>query len=92
MLLGLGLLVALSLLWAAGNWLSRTGASAAILAWSAVALLALAGLGFDALWRWSTANLKLRRTNVPAAVRWAVAWLGIITLAALATSQSSICT
>ena len=87
MLLGLGLLAALSLLWAAGDWLSRTGASGAILAWGAVALLALAGLGFDALWRWSAANLKLRRTNLPAAVRWAVAWLGIITLAALAAAS-----
>ena len=87
MLLGLGLLVALSLLWAAGSWLSRTGASDAILAWGAVALLALAGLGFDALWRWSAANLKLRRTSLPAAVRWAVAWLGIITLAALAAAS-----
>jgi 4-amino-4-deoxy-L-arabinose transferase-like glycosyltransferase len=87
MLLGLGLLVALSLLWAAGDWLSRTGASAAILAWGAVALLALAGLGFDALWRWSAANLKLRRTSLPAAVRWAVAWLGIMMLAALATAS-----
>ena len=91
-LLGLGLLVALSLLWAAGNWLSRTGASDAILAWGAVALLALAGLGFDALWRWSSANLKLRRTSLPAAVRWAVAWLGIITLAALAAARLSTCT
>ena len=61
MLLGLGLLVALSLLWAAGNWLSHTGVSDAILAWGAVALLALAGLGFDVLWRWASANLKLRR-------------------------------
>ena len=87
MLLGLGLLVALSLLWAARNWLSRTGASDAVLAWGAVALLALAGLGFDALWRWSAANLKLRRTSLPAAVRWAVAWLGIITLAALAVAS-----
>jgi 4-amino-4-deoxy-L-arabinose transferase-like glycosyltransferase len=87
MLLGLGLLVALCLLWAAGDWLSRTGASAAILAWGAVALLALAGLGFDALWRWSAANLKLRRTSLPAAVRWAAAWLGIFTLAALAAAS-----
>ena len=87
MLLGLGLLVAFSLLWAAGNWLSHAGASDAILAWGAVALLALAGLGFDALWRWSAANLKLRQTSLPAAVRWAVAWLGIITLAALAAAS-----
>ena len=86
-MLGLGLLVALSLLWAAGNWLSHAGASDAILAWGAVALLALAGLGFDALWRWSAANLKLRQTSLPAAVRWAVAWLGIITLAALSAAS-----
>ena len=86
-MLGLGLLVALSLLWAAGDWLSRTGASDAILAWGAASLLVLAGLGFDALWRWSAANLKLRRTSVPAAVRWAVAWLGIFTLAALAVAS-----
>ena len=86
-MLGLGLLVALSLLWAAGDWLSRTGASVAILAWGAVALLALAGLGFDALWRWSAANLKLRQTSLPAAVRWAVAWLGIFALAALSVAS-----
>ena len=51
---------------------------------AAAALLALAGLGLDALWRWSAANLKLRRMSLPAVVRWAVAWLGIGTLAAAA--------
>ena len=82
--LGLGLLAALALLWAAGDWLGRTGASAAMLAWGAAALLALAGLGLDALWRWAAANLKLRRMSLPAAARWAVAWLGIIALALVA--------
>ena len=81
---GLGLVVALALLWAAGDWLSRNGAAAAMLAWGAVGLLALAGLGLDALWRWAAANLKLRRMNLPAAVRWAVAWLGLIALALVA--------
>ena len=82
--LGLGLLVVLALFWAAGDWLGRTGVSAAMLAWGAVALFTLAGLGLDALWRWAAANLKLRRMNLPAAVRWAVAWLGLIALAAVA--------
>ena len=83
-LAGLGLVVALALLWAAGDWLSRTGAAAAMLAWGAAALLALAGLGLDALWHWAASNLKMRRMNLPAAVRWAAAWLGLIALAVVA--------
>jgi 4-amino-4-deoxy-L-arabinose transferase-like glycosyltransferase len=84
LVLGLGVLAVLALLWAAGGWLGSTGAPAAILAWGALALLALAGLGFDALWRWAAANLRLRRVSVPAAVAWAAAWLGIAALAAIA--------
>lgn len=82
--LGLGLVAVLALLWAGGNWLHRTGAAHALLAWGAVATLALAGLGLDAAWRWSAANRKLRRMHVAAAARWAVAWLGLSMLTLLA--------
>ena len=73
---GLGLLVVLAFLARAVGWFSRAGVPARMLAWGDRGL-ALAGLGLDALWRWSAANLRLRRMRVPAALRWAAAWLGL---------------
>ena len=79
LLLGLLALAGLS-----GGWLDGAGLPAGLLAWGLAGLLALGGAGLSAAWDWALAHLALRRVNVPAAVRWALGWLGVVGLAAVA--------
>jgi Dolichyl-phosphate-mannose-protein mannosyltransferase len=87
MVLGLGLVTALALVGASAGWLRATGSPLALWVWGALAALALAALGLDALWRWSVGNLRLRRMHVPAVVRLAAAWLTAGTLVLLIVSS-----
>lgn len=79
LLLGLLALAAL-----AGGRLDGARLPAGLLAWGLAGLLALAGVGLSAAWDWALTHLALRRVNVPAAVRWALAWLSVVGLAAVA--------
>lgn len=83
-LVGLGLVAAAALLVAASGWLDAARLPSALLAWVVVALVALAGMGLEALWQWVLANQALRRVRVPEAVAWAAARVGIVALPAIA--------
>ncbi len=51
-----------------------------MLIYGAVALIALAGCGLDAIWRRAMARPPLRRMSVPEVVRWSIVRLGSIVL------------
>ncbi len=83
-LVGLSLAAAAALLIAASGWLDAARLPSALLAWVVVALIALAGVGLEALWQWVLANQVLRRVRVPEAAAWSAARVGIVGLPAIA--------